>query len=775
MVKGKLSDRAIHLKIVPKGTVQFETIMVRNVQVLVESEPRMGVEEIPGNGRLMEPLPVQYVTGKPDDSISHVDIWQRCMPDDLLCRVGDILLVDIHFYRPEKLFFARSVRIELPFPLGRDKGVICSIRDALGFGFISSEQRELDIYFKLSQVMAADGSIVKKSDLSVGMRVSFDVGLDNGDSKLRANRVMLIDPDQESANNLKKVIKQNIIGKVVRSANKKVAVGMIQIAPELWKEINDQEYFDPEMVSALTNFRDNDSLAEIELLYLNYRQKKQYSSILDQLFPTMQYEALPVDIPELAQARFTSLKIVKNIQDQQSSTKGLTAAEPASIKSSKKSKSKEGFTIPYLKDDYISEALGPLVNDLEVSFDIAWNPNYGKMMARSIKITDEPVTDVFGDQLGIIDVLVEKGEKYGFIRCIPSYEKLFWHVSSASNSQDMNNGGEVIFQIRRRGGMRCATNIRSLPIGTLRKDQILPGQCIALIINETQAVLIDVANCAELSNRFINLQHLLTSIRDKDKDLTKQWEKVARLPESSQLETNESSVAMPDISTTDIQVSSVEPDQSCESPDNELDAVEGPLSESSIGFGRVEYKAKYFPHFSRNPVPFESVNPSISLYPGDVVSCACAVNWGDFKAVQRVVVTEVITPAANTLKRRGCISRSKFRMKNAVNISEHYNISTLDFAEIFEEKTKEQKLEALANYVGGEADPTLTGYYYCESVEIIPSNEFSRDSIQSGDEVEFYCVPSYGNIALGAKLLPKANNRDYPGVTKVISLLYRCA
>ena len=74
-----------------------------------------------------------------------------------------------------------------------------------------------------------------------------------------------------------------------------------------------------------------------------------------------------------------------------------------------------------------------------------------------------------GDHVGLLDVVVVRnGGKYGFIRCLPSDEKLFWHSSGAASGVSVNDlveGGEVAFQMRRRGGLRCATTIRILPQG----------------------------------------------------------------------------------------------------------------------------------------------------------------------------------------------------------------------------------------------------------------------------------------------------------------------
>jgi cold shock CspA family protein len=44
--KGKMSDRAVHLQILPPGTVQFEITVAENVEAMVIGEARVGGEKM---------------------------------------------------------------------------------------------------------------------------------------------------------------------------------------------------------------------------------------------------------------------------------------------------------------------------------------------------------------------------------------------------------------------------------------------------------------------------------------------------------------------------------------------------------------------------------------------------------------------------------------------------------------------------------------------------------------------------------------------------------
>ncbi len=150
VIKGKVSDRAMHLKVIPKGTVQFEVVVGSDIAVTVTKEPGNGSNEIPGTAVLSESLDVSDITNS-DKIITSVDLWQRCMPDDLTVKKGDSLLINVHFYRPEKLFFARAVRVGKYFPVGRDTGSIVALKEQ-AFGFILSDTRK--VISILSQIMS---------------------------------------------------------------------------------------------------------------------------------------------------------------------------------------------------------------------------------------------------------------------------------------------------------------------------------------------------------------------------------------------------------------------------------------------------------------------------------------------------------------------------------------------------------------------------------------------------------------------------------------------
>jgi hypothetical protein len=181
MSRGKMSDRAVHISFLPHGTVVFEKILQQNIFAYVSSEPTVKSsssnshrQEEPGMLRLLIPIeynenllrnhlpppppssssPTTTTTGT-TKTVTHVELWGRCMPDGLAStlRIGDLLKIDAIFYCPEKLIFARNIRIEKYRSLGRLQGSICEIKDGRGYGFIKCLYGGPDTYFKTSEVI----------------------------------------------------------------------------------------------------------------------------------------------------------------------------------------------------------------------------------------------------------------------------------------------------------------------------------------------------------------------------------------------------------------------------------------------------------------------------------------------------------------------------------------------------------------------------------------------------------------------------------------------
>lgn len=727
-------------------------------------------------------------------SIKTIELWQRCLPDELVCKVGDVLELDVHYYRPEKLFFARAVKVVQFRRLGRERGTVCSLKDN-GFGFIQSSVRNADAYFKSSHVLNWDSQPLSEGALKLGSAVSYDVICEDTSSggKLRAKRVMLENPTtvqaRAAADAERYLLKRDITGVVVRNSTKKDSPGLIRLlSPAVLEDIQVGDFSDPEMMAALTEFQTNVDLQSVTLYALPLATLRAYSKLIESKFPGVAHEACPADLHDTALGH--NMKLFKLEQDKYDVWKSSPRKASVSERNTKTSGggSAEQSTVQFSKDDYITPEFGALSNDLKVIFDLCWEPSRGKIVAKQIRLVDEAVLDSNGQEMGevqgVVDVLVEKGEKYGFIRCIPSDEKLFWHMTSQQGPSQQGSGGpplmlgsEVTFQLRRRGGLRCAANIRTLPTGSLSAEVALPEACIALLTGPAQVVLVDVSQAVQLNRKYLDNRVVVETLAAKsDSSVSTSnnggssgagWNKLT-LGETSPVP------LPPDVSSLSLSNSPIPPESTSAEGASPPRASSAPLPLNQdevavpVNVDETDFKAKYFPVLPRLSVPVVVSLPAGAATPlaGDLVSCQASINW----PLQRspTLVTVSAPAVGKALKKKGRISRLKFRVP-APTSSEHvsaevlqcYNIGTVDFVELSDSNFEDSS----------HAADALGQFFYCQAQELVPTDEHSRELPQVGDEVEFWVVPSAGRVAFGARLLPKLSVRDH-GVCCLPVFLY---
>lgn len=771
VIKGKVSDRAMHLKVIPKGTVQFEVVVGSDIAVTVTKEPGNGSNEIPGTAVLSESLDVSDITNS-DKIITSVDLWQRCMPDDLTVKKGDSLLINVHFYRPEKLFFARAVRVGKYFPVGRDTGSIVALKEQ-AFGFILSDTRKVDLYFKSNHVVDGNGEMMAASDLSNGMKVSFDVTIE--ESKLRAVRVQtLLDRNTpnvgksfEDGNNC--VLKKDVLGMVIRSVTKRDAVGLIMLSETTWREIQALDFIDPWIDNEMKHFRDSD-MVSIEVTCLPPFLVRAYTAVIDKLHtPTLRYEVvnhsggdnfrnlkiwkdvsgvilpqpsaaasltslfnssitasltpgvpLPFPIPVLTSAGIVTPPLPPTLIETSPIT--ISASPTTAIPSGNVKPPKDGFTIQYMRDDVKFEDVSSLGNDMEVYFDVYWDRLKGKKVARNIRITEETIDGETTRVNGVVEVVFDKGDRFGFIRTIPNDEKLFWHSGAVNKGSIVGNisiGKLVSFEIRRRGGMRWATNIQEVETAN-DNNQILSDICTAICIDPNHAVLIETADTCILKDRIVP-----TSWFDEaaaTSQTGKQWEKAQGPPGISGNGSGEQGATV-----------------------HESINLQASIITSS---GRVEYKPKFFGAFPRAPIHLQfPKSGDIVVTPGDIFKCHCVMNWAEKRSPIAVIPVEVLEIKAS--KRKGRVSKMKFKLRNSLTVVPplHFSAQSVDFIEMLDVQDKAKGEVVVAGNVC---------YSYCEFSDIqAASADFTKDSLQVNDDIEYWVTSMNPNAAFGVRILPK--------------------
>lgn len=194
---GKMSNRGVHLKILPKGTIVMELVLRTQVQAMVTNVPCNSTgssgKEKPGYARLLD---ATEENAYPEDSVQcvskykdKIELWPRCMSESLIqnIRVGDVLTLSVHYYRPQKMYFARDMSVYSYRKVGREYGIVCKVLPKeQNYGFIcpigglnnlySSNSDDINHFFRCSEVLPLSKKSKKvDNDMAVNTPVSYDV------------------------------------------------------------------------------------------------------------------------------------------------------------------------------------------------------------------------------------------------------------------------------------------------------------------------------------------------------------------------------------------------------------------------------------------------------------------------------------------------------------------------------------------------------------------------------------------------------------------------
>lgn len=563
--KGKMSDRALHLTILPPGSVVLELCLYENVVGTVTLEPSFlhhRQEEEPGIVKLE--IPIEYN----NKILSEIELWGRCFPEGLILKEGDKISFNIQNYRPDKCIFGRNIKILSYRGFGREIGYICSVKEQQGFGFIKPFERDVDLYFRLKEVVdfASEGVFLKdtilieihnKIEHSAEPRfieVSFDVIQEETRDKsfrIRANRVSINNAVNKLPNQVESTIFNNMLpstlrmdllatqiqGVVIKEAKKEMP-GLIRIkASDIDKnsklESNSNKNNELAIIKAIYEFKDNTYIKDVILECLTKAQVNVYRTIFIQNgfdcvgFDTKQNNNMP--------GKYL-LKIYKMNKEDYSLWFNILRKEVSNEKISSSVKSVSTIDVIFYKNDAFDN-FGPISKDLNVIFDLYHDLKLNQNIAKIVRLTDEPVYEnstLLVNQIGTIDIVVVRHGKFGFIRCIPSDEKIFWHssgISQDTNINDLVENKEVLFSIRRRGGSRCASDIKVIDSNhelSRTKKELVEGTSVGVVIqnpvdNSKQVILVDVTNSPLLLTKYWSANST-NSIDNKIID--KQWEKL---------------------------------------------------------------------------------------------------------------------------------------------------------------------------------------------------------------------------------------------------------
>lgn len=332
---GKKKLAARNVKFLPKGTVEFEKVIATGVKGVLSLAPRffnainagrrggksatnsnMSMPEGLGRVLLCQPIRLDSsgqvqseVADKKEQNkgselseiVLHPNVCRGLMKDEpkpeLWFKVGDTLMFDVikdvmdGSYRavPTKSCLGESkeetdetprIRLAALGLMGRAEGIVASIKS--DFGFVHLAHRNVDVYFRISEVLPApmqqdmmscgESADKKKVEITVGSEITFDLSLsppkarsssgrNNGrfggvgrggeKDQLRAQRLAVLPPGSLTINK----VESDVIGFITRM--KGGYSGQIRLNKKLKVMSQTTQY--PLMVKVIHNFASNKS------------------------------------------------------------------------------------------------------------------------------------------------------------------------------------------------------------------------------------------------------------------------------------------------------------------------------------------------------------------------------------------------------------------------------------------------------------------------------------------------------------------------------------
>jgi len=700
--------RAACISILPTGTVQMELSLLTAARAVVISQPRLLPKEEPGILRLLEPIDISEQLSKhrvnklnyesslassDGNFIERVELWPRCMPEDMIVREGDILTIDVKNYRPDALIFARKIKIDNYRKLGREEGVIRSLKADGGFGFITSRTGGggKDVYFRMSDFNNFFDGLSK--EIKVDLVVTYDLITEDSRGEMRFRAIRLKEePNTPNGLSKLKIGCKGIVNNTTRhhgiiSLNK-TGFSAIELEDINSQGGNDMAHIS--LVQGLKEFQSNPDLDYAHLEFLSASQTGIYSRLIEEKFKDISCEIMSssqsssiIDGSGYRAGVYKSIKLRKRKEDV------IKSIESLSVKEEKQQPTKPGddvaqslSNISFSRSE-ADESIGPISKDAEVDFDLWVDKTTGQFIAQKVRLTlemIEPTGDGFDDPAtGFSAGVIESYQygKYGFVRRIPDDQKLFWHISDCIgvDPNAIGEGARILFRVARKGGARCAINIQLIPFGSATShlplgdlpwnENIVEGDCRALAVSDKEVIVIDTSACP--------LYH------------KKVWDYASaiKIHESSKVGTGE-------VFPITVFASKKAADSDC----------------------------KFFPILKPSKMPVLLLEERSDLVVGEVITCQLIANWYSQRHPIRAIeiAKSKEGPSEILAFRKGIITKEKFV------------INSVELCEITENLSGEKQ-------TGDAGRIPARSVFYCDARDI--QSKRSRILLSKGSEVKF--------------------------------------
>lgn len=547
-------------RFLPKGSVLFRTTLAEGVlgKVVHCATPNVRTH---GKIALKDPINDVDDTGQ-NVTVQEVALRFADSPGGLYplnkdgsehgvwLREGDILLFDVvketvdgayrayptsHSAAPnsskekERTSRAKSIRLVTTTLVGRAEGVVHAIKD--GYGFIQVAEREVDTYFRISELLPSSMQsdllhglgLSSKSPigLEVGAEVQFDLWVQEGvkqNSKsrlgsrqdkenLKAQRLLLLPPGSVMQT---KIVAKGVEGVVKKVDPKQPSAGRIELTQELEPmKLTERHPLVASLVRSLleTHSSGDSAWCEEEIVF-PYAQSSREEDIIKNIVAEIGKDKIQCShLPETGDKRHPGrFRVAKVMETEEVTTKnevgeGGTAeavttahlvdgSESASEGKQRKSRKKKAVhhksikVVRYDKHSLSKETTsegGPLAMGDKILADIHQSRRTGVFSLANIRIVERAPREANESGVGLV-VEVVVARQFGFIVVwdddLLQRDRLFFHFKNVNRGAEKNKGkdrtaplrkgDEVKFEISvAKNRKKTAINVVVLPKGTI--------------------------------------------------------------------------------------------------------------------------------------------------------------------------------------------------------------------------------------------------------------------------------------------------------------------
>ncbi len=396
------------------------------------------------------------------------------------------------------------IRMVSPTMVGRAEGTVHALKS--DYGFIHFAERPIDVHFKmydffpeqLQDDIRKQLGIVGPVKLEADAGVQFDIcahgnisssgsgnrgrsgkgGNAHERENIRGQRIVLL---PKSAVSVDKVVASGVKGTIKAVDSKQLYAGVLELDEEARPMTLDERH--PLVAQMLDSFLEESSTPKGRkiLVYRDTLSMKDDEIVVEMAKikgeGVLECSHIPIPGINPHPGRLCIRRVAKSISGKETNGQEISSCDKRNSQSESKPIKQIRFDKSSMVND-LKEDIPPGIGDI-VSLDVVYSRRNGSMKTVNMKILERKavetgkstkVTQGESSGVGIIKDIVPK-RNFGFISVLDDNasrrELLFFHMPKDRKGGGLRKGDEVKYDIVMEGSKRIATNIKSVPNGTV--------------------------------------------------------------------------------------------------------------------------------------------------------------------------------------------------------------------------------------------------------------------------------------------------------------------